>query len=239
MPPLPRLPRWLAILPMFAVLLIAACGGDTEDGEERDLSEVDADAVLQEAADRLEEAESFHVRVEHENGGTQIISGLSMTSAEGDYAGPEHLQLDITARAFGSNISSGIVILPEEQYFKNPITGSWVEQEIRIDQIFDPSTGITALMRGVTGAEVVRTDEIEGVEAYVIQAQVDSGDLQEVVPNAEPGMPVEALVWVGIDDSRPYRAELTGPATPDDADDIVRRIDLSAFDEPVEITAPE
>ncbi|MCK9486539.1 MAG: LppX_LprAFG lipoprotein [Dehalococcoidia bacterium] len=227
----------LAALAALVALGTAACG-DGDGGEERDVSSVDAAAVLREAADRLEAAESFHVRVEHENGSTQIVSGLAMTFAEGDYAGPDRVRLEIQARAFGSNIASGVVILPDTQYLKNPITGRWMRQEIAIDQIFDPSSGITALMRGVTGAKAVSSTRIEGVTAYVIEAEIDSGDLVAFVPNAQPGAAVQARVWVGVEDSRPYRAELAGPVAAGDAEDVVRRVDLSAFDVPVQITAP-
>lgn len=232
-----RIPRVLAPILVAVLLVVAACGGEEGDGP--DVAGVDAGAVLQEAADRLEAAESFHVKVGHRNGSTQIISGLAMTAAEGDYAGPERVRLDIDARAFGSNISSGIVILPDAQYFKNPINGRWIRQDIAIDQIFDPFSGITALMRGVTDARVAGTGEIRGVQAYVIEAQIDSGDLGAFVSNARAGETVQARVWVGIEDSRPYRAELTGPVAPEDADDIVRQVDLSDFDVPVEITVPE
>ncbi|MEX1023272.1 MAG: LppX_LprAFG lipoprotein, partial [Dehalococcoidia bacterium] len=226
----PRARSIVVVLPLLLVL--GACnGGD----ESRDVSDVDAAQVLEAAAVRLEEAESFHVKIEHENGSTQIISGLAMTEAEGDYAGTDRVQLDILARVLGTNISSGIVILPDGEYFKNPINGRWVEQDLDIAQIFDPSSGVTALMRDATDPRAVSAERINGVEAYLIEAQVDSGDLVRFVANAQPGMTVDARVWVGIDDSRVYRAEIIGPVAPDDADDIVRRIELSAYDEPVDI----
>ncbi len=225
-------PVALAVL----ALALAACGGG-DDG--RDVSDVDAGQVLRQAAEALEAAESFHVRVEHENGSTQIISGLAMTQAEGDYAGLDRVRLEITARAFGTNIASGVVILPDAQYLKNPINGRWMEQDIDLSQVFDPSAGVSALMRGVTGAEAVRSEQIRGTEAYVIEASIDSGELRSIVSNAEAGQQVQARVWVGVEDSRPYRAEIIGVVAPGDAANTVRRVDLSNFDQPVEITAPE
>src|SRR5690606_3903550 len=138
-----------------------------------------------------------------------------------------------------TNIRTGIVALPGEGYLQNPLTGRWERQDaIDVSSLFDPATGVTGLMRSATGVEVVGREGASGVDSYVVEAQVDSGNLQVFVGNATPGNAVTARVWIGVDDLLVRKLEVRGAIARDDAENILRRITLSEFDEVVEITAP-
>jgi hypothetical protein len=232
--------RWRprsALLPavsLAAAAALLACGGS--DGG--DISGVDADALLEASAARMDQVESFHFKVEHENGVTPIVAGLGMTTAEGDVQGTDRMQLEVNARFAGTNVRVNLVILPEASYLSNPITGRWEQQDLDISQFFDPSNGVTALMRAVTDAEVVGRESVGGVDAYVIEATVDSGDLDLFVSQSQAGTPVAARVWIGVVDPLVHRVQVEGPLSPGEDSGIVRRLDLSRFDEVVEITAP-
>ncbi len=220
---------------LLGALGLTACGGDEEGG---DFSDVDAEDLLDRSADTMEAVDTFHFVVEHENGSTQIVAGLGMTRAEGDVQGTDRMQLEVEARFASTNIKTGIVVLPGESYLQNPLTGNWQEQEIDISDLFDPATGVTGLMRAVTDVSIVDREEVDGVDSYVLATQVDSGNLEAFVGNAQPGTQVAARVWIGVDDLLVRRVEIAGPVAPNDAEDIVRRLSLSGFDEPVDITAP-
>jgi hypothetical protein len=228
--------RILALMLVSAFAFLAACGDDEGGG---DFSDVDADDLLARSADRMEQVDSFHFEVEHENGTTEIVGGIGMERAEGDVQGTERMQLEVEARFAGTNIQTGIVILPGESYLQNPLTGRWQEQEIDISELFDPATGVTGLMRSA-GDEVaiVGREEAGGVDSYVLETTVDSGNLQAFVGNAEPGNEVTAQVWIGVEDLLVRRIDVIGPLAPNEDDAILRRLTLSQFDEPVEITAP-
>lgn len=216
---------------------LASCGDD--DGGGGDLADVDADDLLARSADRMEQVDSFHFEVDHENGSTQIVGGIGMQHAEGVVQGAERMQLEVEARFASTNIRTGIVILPGESYLQNPLTGRWQEQEIDISDLFDPATGVTGLMRNVGDeVEVVDREEAGGVDSYVIETTVDSGNLTAFVGNAQPGNEVTARVWIGVDDLLVRRIDVVGPLGPSEADNILRRLTLSQFDEPVQITAP-
>lgn len=220
-----------------AFALLVACSGD-EDGA-GDIADVDAQDVLDRSADRMEQLESFHFEVEHENGATQIIGGIAMEHAEGDVEGREAMQLEVEASFAGANIKTGIIVLPEGAYLQNPLTGRWQQQDaIDISRLFDPRTGVTGLMREATNVEVVDREAIDGVDSYVLEGTVDSGSLTSFVGTAEAGTPVTGRLWVGVEDLLVRRIEVVGPIAPEDGDDIVRRITLSAFDEPVNISVP-
>src|SRR5690606_5230802 len=143
----------------------AACdGGDNGDGEETATpagEPLTAQGVLDRSAARMEEVESFRFTLEHENGTTEIVRGLAMERAEGAVAGAESLQVDVRAKAGPLNVDVGIIILPDESWMTNPLTGRWEREDISIDQIFDPQTGVTSLMRSVTNAELDGETEVD------------------------------------------------------------------------------
>jgi len=93
-------------------------------------------------------------------------------------------------------------------------------------------------MRAATGVEVVDRGVAGGVDSYVLETTVDSGNLQVFVGTAAPGNAVTARVWIGVEDLLVRKIEVVGALAPNDASDILRRLTLSDFDEVVEIMAP-
>jgi len=230
--------RFASVFVLAAVVaaLLGACSGDDEPG---DFADVDAGDLLARSADRMEQVEAFAFEVDHENGATQIVGGIRMERAEGRVQGTDRMQLEVEARFASTNIRTGIVVLPGEGYLQNPITGRWERQDgIDISSLFDPATGVTGLMRAATGVEVVDREVAGGVDSYVLETTVDSGNLQVFVGNAAPGNAVTARVWIGVEDLLVRKIEVVGALAPNDASDILRRLTLSDFDEVVEIMAP-
>ncbi|MDA1009912.1 MAG: LppX_LprAFG lipoprotein [Chloroflexi bacterium] len=222
-------------LVVISALVAGACGGDSS----FDVSDVDAREVLDESAERMEALTSFAFEVQHENGTTAIVGGIQMVSATGAVQGTERMRLDIQARFATTNIQTAIVILPDEGYLQNPITGRWQREDgLDVAQFFDPASGVTGLMRATTAVEVVGGETLDGVDAYVLEATLDSGDLGVFVGSAPAGREVIARVWIGVDDLLVRQVEVEGPIAPADGDDIVRRLILRDFNAAVEITAP-
>ncbi len=219
---------------LVALAAIAAC----DDSPDVDIDDVDPAALMMTSAERMEAVESFHFVLTHEGGTAEIVRGLMMQSAEGDVAGPERMQMEVQARAGPLNVEVGIVVLPEASYITNPITGRWERETISLEGIFHPSEGAPALMRSVTAPRVVDAERLEGVDVYVVEADVDSGDLTFFAPAAEPGRTLTARAWIGVDDPLLYRAEIEGAVAPGEPEGLLRRLSLSRFDEDIEIVAP-
>ncbi|MEE8422560.1 MAG: LppX_LprAFG lipoprotein [Dehalococcoidia bacterium] len=218
---------------LFALGLFAACG----DGDGLAVEGVDAVALLAAAADRTEQVQSFHFVLEHERGSTEIVRGVKMKRAEGDVAGGEQLRVDIEGSVGPLNINLGIVILEHESWITNPLTGRWEREDISITELFDPATGVTALIRAVTEPRVTGSDRIDGVQTYRVEATVDSGAVR-LFGDPQAGKALRAKVWIGVDDPLIHRIELEGPLRRGERDDLLRRITLSRFDSDPEIVAP-
>ena len=160
-----------------------------------------------------------------------------MERAEGDVAGADRLSVEIKASLGPLNLGIAIIVIGDDAWITNPLTRRWEREQISISEVFDPANGVTGLMRAAAGARVAGSDRIGGVSTYRVEAAVDSGDVT-LFGDARPGTELRASVWIGVDDLLVYRIELVGAVAAGEADDLVRRITLSRFDEDIEIAPP-
>ncbi len=223
----------LLLVAVAGGLVVSACRGGSGD------SDADAADVLKRGAERMDRVKSFHFDLTHENGTSQIVRNLQMVSATGDVVPPDRLRLDAKAKAGPLNIAVGIIAIPGASYITNPLTGRWEQEQISVSQFFDPATGVTALMRAATNPRVTGTEKVEGRNVYRIEASVDSGDLALFASGAAPGRAMTARAWVGVDDPVLVRVEIEGAVSDGEPANLVRRLTLSKWDEPVQISAPQ
>ena len=81
-------------------------------------------------------------------------------------------------------------------------------------------------------------ERLGSVDTWIISGDVDAGNLRPIATDAESGRMVPTQVWVGKEDSFVYRIKLSGPISSTEPKNIVRQIDLSLFNERLDITPP-
>lgn len=223
----------LLLLVLLTGALVSACrgGGGTPKADGAD--------VLRRGAERMDRVKSFHFALDHEKGTTQIVRNLQMVSATGDVVPPDRLRLDAKAKSGPLNIAVGIVAIPGHSYISNPLTGRWEEEQISVSAFFDPAIGVTALMRAATEPRVTGTEKLEGRETHRVEAFVDSGSMTLFTSNPVAGRKLKARAWVGVDDPVLVRVEIEGAVSEGEPADLLRRLTLSKFDEPIQIEAPQ
>jgi hypothetical protein len=87
-------------------------------------------------------------------------------------------------------------------------------------------------------ASVTGTSKVEGSETYELSGNIDSAALADALGGVQPGRNVEVELWIGTEDSLPRRARIEGPLSDAEASAIVREIELSKFNQKVEIEPP-
>jgi hypothetical protein len=103
---------------------------------------------------------------------------------------------------------------------------------------FDPTTVLLTAVEYVDNPAITGTEELDGVSTTVIEGQVDLRAVDSVTPRAGLAQQVvTARMW--IDGANlVHRLQVIGPLLASEPDGIVHQLDLSKFDEPVDIVAP-
>src|SRR5581483_3359035 len=108
-------------LALVIVLGVSACGDDSGNkpgtatpgaAQATPIPRPDPKTLLDDAANNLEQASSFHFVLEHERGTTPINLGLAvlqMTRTEGDVVRPDRLRADVTAQLGGQKVNLRLV----------------------------------------------------------------------------------------------------------------------------------
>ncbi len=226
--------RAAGALALLLALLLASCGGD--DTPPAALPE--PTALLEGAAARMERVRSLHFVLDHEHGATVIVRNIAMTHAEGDLVAPDQMQATLKGGLGPVNFEVGVVIIGGDAWIQNPLNRRWEDEDITIDQVFDPREGVVALVRSAQSPRVTAIERVDGVDAYRVEATVDSGDLTILPGNPPAGRAVPATAWIGVEDQLVRRVELRGGVATGEPDNLVRRLTLSRFDEDVSIVPP-
>jgi hypothetical protein len=187
----------------------------------------------------MEDLRTFHFRLYHERGSLELTPGLVIDEAEGDAARPDILSVSFKGSAGGIAIRVRLITIGDAGYMTNPLTGVWEAGPAGVSSLgfFDPSSGIASMMQGLGEARLLDLADLAR-PAYVIAGIMPAEALGPLV-----GATVEhaaVRVRLTIDAERLYllEARFEGRVTPTDADDAVRMITLSRFDEPVAIEPP-
>jgi len=223
---------------LFAVFLAVACGGGDEGDGGAPLPA--AGDVLAQLVARVDQLETFHFRLEHENGTSPIPLGLELETAEGDVVVPDRMSAEIRAKAGTAVVRVNVIGVGDEGWITNPFSREWqpLPEGTNIRDVFNPGAGVKAIVGALADVKVLKEEEVGGASTYLIEGEVDSGVLEAAAPIAEPGLTVVVKAWVGVDDSLPRRIRLEGPFAPGEPENIVRKLELSQFDEPLSIEPP-
>ena len=223
-----RLPRAAAALLLLA--LAAGCGGS---------SGPSAQELVSESVAKTSAVKTFHLVIDVEHVPAPS-SGLGLTFVDGDVVVPDRLRGRVGGTFLGLSISTELVVVGDEYFLKIPFTGKWRTIDVATlpSAFFDPGQGILAVIEGATDLRRDGSEEVGGVPCYRLAAKVQSDALTPLLNTAAGTELLPIELWIGKDDKLLRRLRLSGPISPDEGEDAVRTVELSAFDEPVQISAP-
>jgi hypothetical protein len=219
-----------ALAALLALVLVAAgCGGG---------SGPTAEELVSQTAEQTGALTSFHLIVDIQHVPTSG-SGLGLSFVDGDVAVPDRLSARVSGTFLGLPVSTDLIVVGSDFFLKVPFSG-W--RKIDVDTVpvafFDPGTGVLAVIEGATGLTRDGSEEVAGTDCYRLRGTVDAASLEPLLPEAEGNGSVALELWIGKDDLLLRRLRLDGPVSPSEPAEAERTIELSAFDEPVSITAP-
>jgi lipoprotein LprG len=189
----------------------------------------------------MADVDSFHFVLDHAGGGTPIARGLEMEKAVGDVAKPDRLQTEIQAIMAGIEVEVEIVTVGHSTYITNPLNGRWepLPNEFQAVSIFDPGTGVTAILEKTTDLVELDHEKVSGHACYHLAGKVAAEELRPITTSSVEGTTVDAEVWIDRQDFSLRKIELKGQITKKEKPGIIRTIRLSRFDQEVSIELPE
>jgi hypothetical protein len=222
-----------ALLAMVS-LLVLSCGGDGKPAAANDPAE-----ILKASVAAVEGVQTFHFKLDHENGTTPMPLNLELISAEGDVAVPDRVKAEIRAKASALSVRLDVIGIGEDTWITNPFSRRWERLPgAALRDIANPAALVEALVGSLQDVKLEGRNEIDGASTHHLRGSIDSGKLADALPIAEPGFTASVDLYVAESDSLPRRARISGRLSNNDAENIVRQVDFSRFDEPVKIQAP-
>ncbi len=235
-----RQSKILALPLSLAILMVTAigCAGPADAPTETPLT---APEIIDKSSEKFQGVGSFHFVLDQVGGGTPIAMGLEMTGGLGDVASPGRLKMTVSGTAAGMFLEVQVVSVGEVTYMTNPLTGKWelLPNEFKALSVFDPNTGIAAIMRGMTDLTKLDDEELDGVPVYRLRGSIDSGDLSAITGSSVEGVAIDTEIWTGKEDFFVRLIKLEGKITESEVPGIVRTLKLSNFNEEVSIELPE
>lgn len=199
-----------------------------------------AETILAASGESMAALDSFRFGLSHENGGTPLAIGLVVTDMEGDVVKPDGLRVSLGATFSGFFVEIELVALDGVTYMTDPVTQAWEIQEAGVNPLafFDPATGIDSIMSDLAEPSLLGQETLDGVTTHRISGKLPSDSLVPLLSTVAPDLTVDTEVWIGVDDSYLLQVVFRGVAVAGDADDIVRTIVLSNFNQASAIEAP-
>jgi hypothetical protein len=246
--------RACAVALCFVLLLSAACGSKKKNNNNAASAvatrtpvalatatpTLSAQALLSAAQGTLQADKSFHFILNHENGTTPIAEGINMRRAEGDILKPDKFMATVDGTIGGKQSVSVKAINVGSQVWVNIFGDKYtlLPNGVGAAQFLDPNNGVAKAIAGAKNPQSVGQDTINGVATTEISATVDAGDLTAIASQAQAGKSVPGKIWIGNSDHQVYRIRIEGPLNDQEPANIARQIDLSKFNEPLDIQPP-
>ncbi len=231
----------LAAALLFALSVGACSGGSGEREDQAPTPEpLTAAVVLERAVSAVAGAPSFRFELTHRRGATVLSNGIQVDKATGAAVVPDRYSLDADTRIGRAYFRTQVVVLGEVTYMRNPLADRWdkLTAEESPFGFFNPP----ALVAGIIGQVMEPAlgtvpDSIEG--EYVIDGRLPAAALKPLTGAVDEAAVLAVRIRVAADDFLPSSAEITGRATADESDDIVRVIRLWDFGARIELEPPE
>ena len=218
------------------IIVITGCAKATPSPTESTAAE-----IFHKSSEKIQAINSFHFVLDQVGGGTPIAMGIEMTKAQGDVVRPDNLQATISGAAMGMSLEIKLIISGGITYMTNPLSGKWevLPDQFKILGLFDPTTGIAAIMKDIAVPTKLGDEVVGGTVCYHLKGSITSDSLRPIIGSAATGLAISAEVWIGKEDFLARHIKLEGKITESEKEGIVRTLDLSNFDQEVSIKLPE
>jgi len=211
----------------------------------------DAAALLKTAAATMTALETFHFVLSTQNGTTQFYEGLELSGVEGDVKRPDMFRATAKVKLVVAELTIKMLSIGGRVWITDPMSSD--DKYIDVGDMgvsgFDPATLINPdrlilpAIDAINNPTIAGTVSIDGEDMTRIDGTVNLKDTLQMSGSDAPdwilAIPTSMPLSVWIDsENRVRRVQVTGSILQTEANDLIRQIDFSNFNEPIDIQAP-
>jgi hypothetical protein len=237
-----RAARLWAPVAMLLVAMLLATAATTGLGCGKKKENVDPKATFAASITAMKALKSLHVTYEVKKpANAKPVQGLDIVGLTGDLTADGKMQATIDVQQNGIPLQIDFIAVPPTQYLKDPVSGKWQSVPAALSPVgeLNVSAGVAQILDRVTGATYVGTEDRNGVKTYHFRGGVKGADVAGIVRAVDPTASFAVDLWIGVDDHYVHSVEMVGAATAGEDPKTVRSIELSKFDETVDIQPPK
>jgi outer membrane lipoprotein-sorting protein len=223
-----------AFLVLMALALIAGCGGSQP--------AVDPARTLRDAAAAMAKLNTVKADLKFTKGAISF-QGFTLVGAKTSVRLPGDSDTIYTVKQQDFTISLEVVIAGGHVYLHLPfstfqeVQGSQASAIPDLAKLFDPTTGLPAIIPAGRNLSYAGTDSVGGIDEQKINATYSADQLQSMFAQLSSSVDVKAQIWAGASDHLIRKAILDG-AFGDGGKEAAVEVDISGFNSTVNITPP-
>ncbi len=202
--------------------------------------EIDANpqTVLNDSTNRMNDWESFRFRLEHEKGTTTISNGMELRIIEGEVILPRRVKLTGKATVGGQFIALDIILIDEQSYMTNPLTGIWnhIAPEDSPFGNFDVREVIANILKMMENPEFITPPKNE--EDLKVKGNVISTVFEPLVGSVDANLNAEVHLEINFMNMDVKSAKIIGRINPLDPQEVIRVIKIWDVDGDIEVNQP-
>jgi hypothetical protein len=219
---------------VLAGLLLAACGGSQ--------APVDPTRTLRDAATAMGKLNTVKADLKFTKGAISF-QGFTLSAAKTSVRLPADSDTVYTVKQGDLAISLEVVITGGHVYLHLPFStyqelqGSQAAAVPDLAKLFDPTTGLPAIIPSGRNLSDAGPDKVDGVDVEKINATYSADQVHSMFAELSSSVDVKAVVWVGVSDHLIRKAQLDG-AFGDGGKEAAVEVDISGFNAAVNIAPP-
>lgn len=222
---------------MVTVLVLLACGGGTTQPKP-----VDPAQALRDGAAAMAKLNSVTATLKFTKGAV-TFQGFTLAGAKASVRLPGDSDTTYTVKEQDLSLGIEVVISGGHVFVRVPFSGF---QEFTgpdaaaipdLAKLFDPATGLPAVIPAGRTPKYLGLDQAGEVSSYRVAATYTADQVHAMLPQLSSGGDVQAVVWVGATDHLIRKATLDG-AFGDGGKESSVEVDIAGFNSAVSITSP-
>lgn len=217
-----------------ALVVIAGCGGGQPSG--------DATKILRQSAIAMAQVQSVNATLKVTKG-TVSVQGFALASATSAVRMPTDSDTTYKVKEQDITFSLQVVIVGKNVYVRvpfvkgfTPATPDQASQLPNMAKLFDPTTGLPALIAAGTDKKWIASEQLDGQTVDHVSTTYSPDQVRGLLAQLGSTGPVKADLWIGSDHL--IRKAVLDGEFGDGGKEAAVEVDISNFNSTVSITSP-